>query len=310
LTTTKPLNTTLLDRRRDGVAVYTYERIPSVPPVSVMHMTAETVPALEYGHSHAHDFLLLAYFETRGGVLRVDERRWQVEPGDVFIIAPGEVLGTDDTSGWERVEAWGVYFPPDILGASAPGAFLSWRTHPLLFPFVRGVEGGVQRLNMPPVERPRWTQQLHLLHDELRARRDGYHDAVLAYLTLLLVAVGRVASNVAGDLRLRDEPILAGVFGFIEEHYAERISLRDVAAAVYLSPGYLTTLVRRKTGRTVQAWIAERRMTQARRLLAESSLSVEEVARRVGFDDPGYFARSFRRAHGTTARAWRDAGHI
>jgi len=90
--------------------------------------------------------------------------------------------------------------------------------------------------------------------------------------------------------------------------HGERISLKDVARAVSLSPGHLTTVLRRKTGRTVQEWIAERRMVEARRLLVETDLSVEEVGRRVGYGDAGYFVRSFRRAHGATPLGWRRAG--
>jgi AraC-like DNA-binding protein len=91
-------------------------------------------------------------------------------------------------------------------------------------------------------------------------------------------------------------------------YYRERISLRDVASAVGLSPAHLTTTVRRKTGRTVQEWIAERRMAQARRLLVQTDLTVAEIGRRVGYPDPVYFARSFRRAHDTTPLRWRRSG--
>jgi AraC family transcriptional activator of pobA len=60
------------------------------------------------------------------------------------------------------------------------------------------------------------------------------------------------------DLRLNDEPLLAEVFGFIEERCSERVSLKDVARTVSLSPHHLTTVVRRKTRRTVQEWITGR----------------------------------------------------
>ena len=160
---------------------------------------------------------------------------------------------------------------------------------------------------MPPQERPSWSARLSTLDLELRERRDGYREAALAHLTLLLVDVARLAAEVVGDLRLNDEPLLADVFGFVEERYREPISLKDVARAVSLSPGHLTTVVRRKTGRTVVEWIAERRMAQARRLLVETGLSVEEVGHRVGYNDPVYFVRSFRRAHGTTPLGWRRA---
>jgi AraC-like DNA-binding protein len=98
------------------------------------------------------------------------------------------------------------------------------------------------------------------------------------------------------------------VFAVIEERYPRVLSLRDVASAVNVSPGHLTSTVRRRTGRTVQEWITERRMLQARRLLATTALPVAEVGRRVGYPDPGYFARVFGRANGTSPARWRDAG--
>jgi len=163
-------------------------------------------------------------------------------------------------------------------------------------------------MKVPPEDRPSWSERLSALDLELRQRQDSYREAVLSHLTLLLVGVSRLAPDVVGDLRLNDEPLLAEVFGFIEERYHERVSLRDVARAVSLSRGHLTTVVRRKTGRTVQEWIAERRMVEARRRLVETDLAVEEVGRRVGYGDPAYFVKSFRRDHGATPLGWRRAG--
>ena len=80
-----------------------------------------------------------------------------------------------------------------------------------------------------------------------------------------------------------------------------------MARAVSLTPGHLTPVVRRKTGRTVQDWITERRMTEARRLLVETDQSMSVISREVGYPDPSYFARSFRRAHNLTPRDWRQA---
>jgi AraC family transcriptional regulator, transcriptional activator of pobA len=295
--------TRVLGRRDGGLPVYTYETVPGVPLVSAMRLGrgfSEVRPG-----AHSHDFLVLNYFEEDGGSLRLGDKEWQIEAGDVYLIAPGEVA---DARGLEEAEGWGVFFPPEVLGSGAPGAFLSWRAHPLLFPFVRGAAGGAQRLRVPPEERPSWSERLLALDLELHQRQDGYREAVLAHLTLLLVGLSRLAADVVGDLRLKDETLLAEVFGFIEDHYYEPISLRDVARAVSLSRGHLTTVVRRKTGRTVQEWIAERRMAEARRLLVETDLSVEEVGRRVGYGESGYFVRSFRRAHGSTPLAWRRAG--
>jgi AraC family transcriptional regulator, transcriptional activator of pobA len=299
--------TRILGRRDDGPPVYTYEAVPGVPPVSTMRL-GQSLSEVRPG-AHAHDFLVLAYVERGGGSMWLGAREWQIEAGDVYLIAPGEVVEAGDAaSGLHGPEGWAVFFQPEVLGSEAPGAFLSWRAHPLLFPFVRGAAGGAQRLKVSPSERPSWSERLLALETELGQRHDGYREAVLSHLTLLLVGVGRLATDVVGDLRLRDEPLLAEVFGFREEHYSERISLKDVARAVSLSRGHLTTVVRRKTGRTAQAWIAERRMAEARKLLVQTDLAVEEVGRRVGYVDAGYFVRSFGHAHGATPLGWRRAG--
>ncbi|MGV9993893.1 AraC family transcriptional regulator [Streptomyces sp. NPDC003374] len=256
---------------------------------------------------HAHDFPGLAYFATSGGLLRTGRRAWAIEAGDLFVIAPGDVMGRIHATDLAGAEGWGVFFTSDALGPDVPGAHLAWRTHPLLFPFVRGGAIGALRLRVPAAERPEWTARIRALHDELAQRRDGYREAVSAHLTLLLVAVSRLAADVVGDLRENREQLLADVFEVIEQRYPLPLSLRDVAAAVSVSPGHLTSTVRRRTGRTVQEWITERRMVQARRLLTATDLPIGEIGRRVGFPDPGYFARTFRKVHGVSPARWRRA---
>jgi AraC family transcriptional activator of pobA len=124
-------------------------------------------------------------------------------------------------------------------------------------------------------------------------------------LTLLLVTVARLTTDVAGDLRSADEPLLAAVFDVIAQRFREPISPSDVAAEVALTPGHLTTAVRRKTGRTVQQWLTERRMQVARRLLSETDLTVAAISRRVGHPDVSYFIKRFRIEHDATPAPWR-----
>ncbi len=285
-----------------------YPRVPGVPPVTVMRFDGGTHPngSGPTDRAHAHDFLVLAYFERAGGSIRVDGTNWWLDASDAFLVAPGEVIQPSVIG--NGTLGWAAFFPTDVLEPGTPGAFLSWRAHPLLYPFVGGAAGGAQRLRVPAADRATWSGQFAALDRELRERRDGYNEAALAHLRLLLVSVSRLAADVTGDLVLRDEPLLAGVFEFIEARYGQPISLQDVAAAVGLSPGHLTTVVGRKTGRTVQQWITERRMTEARRLLAGTDLTVEALAGRVGYRDVSYFIKSFRRGHGATPLEWRRAG--
>jgi AraC family transcriptional activator of pobA len=276
---------------------------PDAPRVDIEWLDRGHAMALS--EPHGHQFLALTYFERGGGRQRVGSQEWDVSAGDLFVIAPGE---THDASGLEDAGGWVVEFSAEVIepGGDAT-AFLSWHASPLLYPFVRRSGGEVARFEVPAEDRPEWSRRLRAMDSELREKGPGYQEAVRAYLTLILVDVARLAQDIVGQLRVQDQPVLAGVFQFIEDHYAEPISLKDVARAVNLSPGYLTTLVRRRTGRTVLEWIQERRMAEARRLLVETDESVEWIGARVGYDDPAYFVRRFRSAHRATPASWRNA---
>jgi AraC family transcriptional activator of pobA len=287
--------------RRSSVPTLSYPRLPGVPPVSVTRFPGAQLAS----HArHAHDFLVLTYFDRGGGSLALDGREHTIAAGDAFVIAPGVTVGP---AGLGEASGWGAFFPPDVVETGAPGAFLSWRAHPLLFPFVRPEAGGALHLRVPAEQQPAWGERFRALYTEVRERRDGSNEAVLAHLTLLLVAASRLAADVTGALRLKDEPLLAAVFGVIEARFAESLTLADVARAVSLTPPHLTTTVARKTGRTVQQWIAERRLAEARRLLTTTDLNVAAVGAAAGYPDASYFIKVFRRAHGVTPRQWRDA---
>jgi AraC-like DNA-binding protein len=223
--------------------------------------------------------------------------------GQVFVAAAGQVL---DPRQLRRLDdGVAVFFDPAALGEDGRSPWPAWRAHPLLFPFLHGQSGGVLRLQVPEAGRATWDNAIRSIETELAAGAQGYRQAALAHLTLLLIELARLTRDVVGDLRRSGEPLLADVFTVIDARHAEPLSLRDVARHLGMTPGHLTTVVRRRTGRTVQEWIIERRMAEARGLLAETDLPVAEVARRVGVADPGYFSRLFSRMHGTSPRKWR-----
>ncbi len=100
-------------------------------------------------------------------------------------------------------------------------------------------------------------------------------------------------------------PKLREVFDFMEANYHQPISLDDVAKAVGYSPAYLTDLVKRQTGQTVQRWIIKRRMAAACSLLLDTNQSVNQIAEAVGYNDKNYFFYQFRQYHETTPQMWR-----
>lgn len=274
-------------RQLAGVPVYAYRTDPDTPPVAVVRSGPEDF--VERGR-HIHDFPALWYLPS---------------PSLVYVAAAGEVLDPGRLEDLDDGVA--VFFDPAALGEDGRSPWPAWRGHPLLFPFLHGHTGGILRLQVPTARRPAWDAAIRSIEAELLARQDGYRQAALAHLTLLLIDLARLAGPAVAELRRAGEPLLAEVFDSIDRRHTEPLSLRDVAGELGVTPGHLTTVVRRRTGRTVGEWITDRRMAAARGLLAETDLPIREVAWRVGMSDPGYFSRLFSRAHGVSPRRWRDA---
>lgn len=105
-------------------------------------------------------------------------------------------------------------------------------------------------------------------------------------------------------------PRLHEVFEFIELNYQHSIKLKDVAQAVGYSPAYLTDLVRRITGKTVNYWIIKRRLEEAKRLLLETEDSIEQIAFKVGYQNINHFYCQFRNYCQNTPRVWREVQHF
>ncbi len=84
------------------------------------------------------------------------------------------------------------------------------------------------------------------------------------------------------------------------------LTIKDLAAAARVTPNHLTSLFGQCTGKPFTQYLAEQRIERAKTLLTNVTLNINEIARRVGYDDPGYFARRFRQKTGLSPRAWRQ----
>ncbi|HWI82505.1 AraC family transcriptional regulator [Ramlibacter sp.] len=100
---------------------------------------------------------------------------------------------------------------------------------------------------------------------------------------------------------------LRRVLKFIDEHLERDISLNEVAEAAFLSPNYLSQLLKKQTGMAYVEWLTVRRMERAQHLLSHTRDRIFEVANAVGFADEAYFTRRFRQRFGQSPSEYRKA---
>ncbi len=98
---------------------------------------------------------------------------------------------------------------------------------------------------------------------------------------------------------------LRRVLKFIDENLAGDISLNEVAEAAFLSPSYLSQLLKKQTGLAFVDWLTARRMDRAREMLAHTGDRIYVVANAVGFADEAYFTRRFKQRFGVSPTEYR-----
>jgi AraC-like DNA-binding protein len=146
---------------------------------------------------------------------------------------------------------------------------------------------------------------------ELEQKETGYELAfkgALFYLFAMLFrsgaaeAVERPQTDRAHKYYQRLEP----AFSHIREHFAENISVDELAVLCGLSKYHFCRTFKGVTGKTAVGYINEYRLGKAEMLLTETRMRVEDIALSVGFQQASYFTRAFKALKGVTPASLRD----
>lgn len=93
---------------------------------------------------------------------------------------------------------------------------------------------------------------------------------------------------------------------YIEDRYYEKLTIADIAKAVYRAPTYLCIIFRETTGYTINAYITHVRIGKAKELLGHMDLKLGEISQMVGYTNPGYFAAQFKKITGMMPSKFRE----
>ena len=114
----------------------------------------------------------------------------------------------------------------------------------------------------------------------------------------------RTSSDFASSLS-KSQSVVGRVKEYINSHLSEEITRTNMANMVYLNSDYLARLFKKETNQSLGAYLLDRRIHEAKRLLVQSNIPVNEIAQKVGYDNFSYFSHIFKEKTNMTPNEYR-----
>ena len=229
---------------------------------------------METDRMHLHGFYEIIWFQKGSGTHYVDFNSYPITPGSIFFISPGQIHSFDT-----RHDQEGFVLK---ICTELSDDFVS-------LPCVTVQEKDSAALEM----------LVGAMEEELKNEDSIGHREVLHSLVKLFVIMVRRSYDGMGPAAVNRHKASYKAFQtfrkLIEENYCRLHTVKDYAALLNVSPKTLTLYVNECSKYTPLELINDRIILEAKRLLRYSVLSVKEIAFRLGFDDPSYFGKFFKR---------------
>lgn len=154
-----------------------------------------------------------------------------------------------------------------------------------------------------------WVAYRVLTEMGVEARRPAFSFRMQDYRQLRAeasVELGKLIRCADSWLEGRDEPhVVSSIQQYIVDHSHEDLSLERIAAEFRLSPYYVSKMFKEETGVNYIEFLTERRMEKAREMLLDPALTLKEVAYEIGYHDPNYFSKVFKKSSGVSPSDYR-----
>lgn len=259
---------------------------------------------------HRHLFVELVFVMSGQGTHLIQDDAFSLRAGDVFMINPSEPHRYE-LSGGQRVEIVNCLFEPDFI----PGSLLQEMrlSDSLDFfyvqPFLNGEARFHHKLNLQGEAAGEAMELLEQIEREMGRRHPGFQAMVrlkMIELFLLLSRHYRMRDEQSGS-RSAGELLVRRVCGYVERHYAQKITLSLLSELFHIGERQLNRHFNKVMSKSVIPYVHEIRVEHAKRLLKETDETIAVVAEKVGYEDAVFFSRLFARETGCSPGKFRES---
>lgn len=260
----------------------------------------------EVGHSH-----LAVEIDMFGddcyGTYVIGKKRYDICPGDIFILRSNEQHSIVNMKKGMHCICTGIQFIPDFIWS--PNSELENFSY--MYEISVGTDTAFNhRISSDGEIGSRIRREIENIVTEFTARSTGYGLMIKTRLISILVMMAREykAANGLPDgftIRMEKRRIIEQVMRYIDDHYAESITLESVASDVNMSPSYLSFLFKKLNGFTLWDYILSKRVNYARQMLQATEDLILNISLESGFNSLTNFNRVFKRITGLSPKEYR-----
>jgi AraC family transcriptional regulator, transcriptional activator of pobA len=256
----------------------------------------------QIGVPHRHDFYTI-YWIKKGKLLHtIDTVTYEVKKNTLFFVAPGQVHNLQAT---EKIDGFMIAFRD---------AFMCLKDQTQ----VSGINSGLffnsqfsSVIHLNDEQEKDIDAVVRLMMKELTLQEPEYDMALHGLLRYFLVLASRIKGENVGispeQHAVHNSSVFLKFKNLIEEKYQELKNVSDYAGLLHIKPVLLNEISKQLSGITAGEHIRNRVILEAQRYLYNTDLTAKEIAYKLGFDDPHYFSRFFKKYTNQSPSEFKDA---
>lgn len=278
---------------------------PTHPLITIVDPAELAIPEEMLGVKITTELYCIALKDKSCG-MNYGRNHYDFDEGVLIFTAPNQVTTATKTQELGEVNGWMLYFHPDLIRNTSLGekidgyTFFSYDVH--------------EALHLSDAEQNIITNCIEMIRMEIQQRIDGHSRQVLvSNIELLLNYCSRYYQRQFNTRAAQNSDIVSRVENLLKVYYQTdqltekgQPTLQYLADQCHLSPGYLSDLLTKETGRSGKEHINDFLIEKAKTLLLSSNDSISGIAYSLGYNYPHYFSRQFKKKTGMTPQAYRE----